>query len=102
LIEEGHFEAELVIIDEYDFAHASPDDLAQFKAFAQKEKLEVWFSVSFDREDEASFAEKVAPEHQEPTLSYLDVIVNIRPTGDGVLHLELVKGPRQRSTARCT
>jgi KaiC/GvpD/RAD55 family RecA-like ATPase len=90
LIEEGHFEAELVIIDEYDFAHASPDDIAQFKAFAQKEKLEVWFSVSFDREDEASFAEKVAPSIKSHA-SYLDVIVNIRPTEDGVLHLELVK-----------
>jgi KaiC/GvpD/RAD55 family RecA-like ATPase len=90
LIEEGHFEAELVIIDEYDFEHASADDLAQFKAFAQKENLEIWFSVSFDREDEASFAEKVAPvikAHDEN----LDVIVNIRPSGDGVLHLELVK-----------
>jgi len=90
LIEEGDFKAQTIIIDEYDFAHASEDDILQYKAFAEKEKLEIWFSVSFNREDEASFEAQIAPQ-LKPFEKNLALIINIRPRKDGVLHLELVK-----------
>jgi len=89
-IKSGGFPADLVIVDEYDFAHAQPSDLQQFRDFAQSENLELWFSVSLDQEGEA--AGSAIPRVLEKHLVSIDVLVNLRHhKADGKVHLELVK-----------
>lgn len=89
-IRAGHFPADLVIVDEYDFDHAQPGDLQQFRDFAKSEGLELWFSVSLEQEGDA--AGKAIPKVLEKHLVGIDVLVNLRHhKNDGKVHLELVK-----------
>jgi hypothetical protein len=89
-IEAGGFPADLVIVDEYDFDHAQPSDLQQFRDFAKSEGLELWFSVSLDHEGD--LAGNPIPQILERYLVSIDVLVNLRHhTDDGKVHLELVK-----------
>ncbi len=84
------FPADLVVVDEFDFSHAHPDDLRQFRDFARAEGLELWFSVSLDHEGDQA-GERV-PEVLERHLVSIDVLVNLRHhRSDGKVHLELVK-----------
>ena len=89
-IEAGGFPADLVIIDEFNFAQAHNEDLKQFRDFANFEALELWFSVSLDQEGDSS-AHPV-PKVLERHLPQIDVLVNLRHhKDDGKVHLELVK-----------
>jgi len=89
-IQAGGFPADLIIIDEFDFSHAQPSDLQQFRDFAKAENLELWFSVSLDQEGD--FAGNSVPQVLEKHLVGIDVLVNLRHhKNDGKVHLELVK-----------
>lgn len=50
MIREGHFAADLIIVDGYDFARASRQELQEVRRFAGELGLEVWFSVSLGHE----------------------------------------------------
>ena len=89
-IKAGGFPADLVIVDEFDFDHAQPADLQQFRDFAKAEGLELWFSVSLDQEGDS--AGNAIPKLLERHLVSIDVLVNLRHhKDDGKVHLELVK-----------
>lgn len=89
-IKAGAFPADLVIIDEFDFQHAQPGDLQQFRDFAKAEGLELWFSVSL--EQEGDWASQSVPQVLEKHLVGIDVLINLRHhRDDGKVHLELVK-----------
>lgn len=93
-IEAGGFPADLVVIDEFAFDRATAADLQGFRAFAQAERLEVWFSVSLD--DEGDQAGEAVPALLKPHLNQIDVLVTLRHRPqDGRLHLELVKDHSQ-------
>lgn len=51
LIQHGKFAADTIIIDGYDFAKSSPDDLRKFREFAVALGLEIWFSASLKGEE---------------------------------------------------
>jgi len=89
-IEDGGFPAELIIVDEFDFAQAHSSDLSEFRRFAARESLEVWFSVSLEGESENST--KPIPPILEKFLKEIDVLINLRHHRlDEKVHLELVK-----------
>lgn len=89
-IRAGQFPADLVIVDEYDFSHAQPGDLQQFRDFAKAEGLELWFSVSLDQEGDSAAA--AVPKNLEKHLGNIDVLINLRHhKADGKVHLELAK-----------
>jgi KaiC/GvpD/RAD55 family RecA-like ATPase len=46
LIENGHFSADVVVIDGYDFSRSSAEEMREFKTFAKNLKLEFWFSAT--------------------------------------------------------
>jgi len=84
------FPADLVVVDEFDFSHAQPDDLRQFRDFAKAEDFELWFSVSLDQEGDA--AQERVPSVLQRHLVSIDVLLNLRHhKNDGKVHLELVK-----------
>jgi len=60
MIQYGQFAANTLIVDGYDFAVGTPDDLQKFREFANRMGVEVWFSASL-RGDEPLFDEKGVP-----------------------------------------
>jgi KaiC/GvpD/RAD55 family RecA-like ATPase len=46
MLEDGHFEADQIVIDGYDFALSLDGDLELFKEFAKKFSLSIWFTAS--------------------------------------------------------
>jgi KaiC/GvpD/RAD55 family RecA-like ATPase len=51
MIRDGHFAADLVIVDGYDFTAGGRQELQEVKRFATELGLEVWFSISLGHEE---------------------------------------------------
>ena len=51
MIQFGQFAANTLIVDGYDFAMGTPDDLHKFREFADRMGVEVWFSASLKGEE---------------------------------------------------
>jgi hypothetical protein len=87
MIRDGHFGADLVVVDGYDFAKGSPDDIEEFRNFAREMNLEIWFSASLPLDEEV-------PPGVPPLLArysgIITLLVVLRPEGNH-LRLELVK-----------
>ena len=89
MIVNGHFGADSIIVDGFDFSLFCMDDLAKFKKFALDLGLEVWFSASLKGE-EPLFNEKGVPFLIESCLDKVDVLITLRFQDDHV-QLNLVK-----------
>ncbi len=89
MIVNGHFGADTIIVDGFDFSLFCADDLAKFKKFALDLGLEVWFSASLKGE-EPLFNEKGVPFLIESCLDKVDVLITLRFQDDHV-QLNLVK-----------
>ncbi len=88
MIEQGHFDADAVIIDGYDYARASQEDLRALKAFAKETNLEIWTSVSLQKD--SPYDESGIPVILKDYLDELAVIVTLMYEGDHV-QLKVVK-----------
>ena len=51
MIVHGKFAADTIIVDGFDFAQGTPEDIRKFKEFAGRLGLEVWFSASLKGDD---------------------------------------------------
>jgi len=51
MIGQGHFSADLVIVDGYDIARSNRETIELFAGFARDMNLEIWFSVSLPESD---------------------------------------------------
>ncbi len=89
MIVHANFRAETIIVDGLDFGQAGPDDLRQFREFAGRLGLEIWFSASL-RGDAPLFDEKGIPFALKDYLAVIDVLISLQHHGDHV-HLSLVK-----------
>jgi len=89
MIVQGKFSADALIIDGYNFSQAAADDLRQFKAFAAKLNLEVWFSASL-RGPEPIFNEEGRPHILDCCMSEVDVLITLS-FKDNYVRLFLVK-----------
>jgi hypothetical protein len=87
MIREGHFDADLVVVDGFDFNRGNPDEIAEFRRFAGEMGLEIWFSATLPLDEEV-------PPGLPPLLAryadVVDVVVVLRPQASH-LRLELVK-----------
>lgn len=88
MIDQGHFEADAVVIDGYDYAKASKDDLKALKAFAAKTDLEIWTSVSLQKD--SPYDEVGMPLILKDYLDEIAVVVTLQFEEDYV-HLKAVK-----------
>jgi len=88
MIEQGHFAADAVIIDGYDYAKASHEDLVALQAFAKAINLEIWTSVSLQKDE--PYDENGMPLVLKDYVENLAVIVTLQYEGDYV-HLRAVK-----------
>jgi hypothetical protein len=89
MIRDGHFAADLIIVDGYDFARSSRQELQEVKRFAGELGLEIWFSVSLGHE-EAPCAPAGIPELLAGLIDELAILICLRAEERHV-RLELVK-----------
>lgn len=89
MISDGHFAADTVIFDGYDFEQSEMADLEEIKKFAEECGVEVWFSASLG-EDEPVFSDQGVPALMEPFLEAVSVLITLRFVGDHV-HFQAVK-----------
>lgn len=87
MIDDGHFAADLIIVDGFDFAVGTPEDLSRIKQFALDSGLSVWFSATTPPED--SFEDGV-PAVLKPYLDAVNVLISLSAT-DNHVKLSLVK-----------
>ncbi len=90
LIKDGNFPADAVIFDGYNISDESKSELETIREFAQRLKLEIWFSLSLQEEQKELFNEKDIPLVLEKLIDGVDVLVNLRHSGDYV-HLQVAK-----------
>jgi hypothetical protein len=89
MIVHGQFNANLIIVDGYDFGLAAADDLRKFREFAGRLGLEVWFSASLRGEDPL-FDERGVPRLLHAFLEEVAVLITLQSEGEHV-RLKLVK-----------
>jgi len=82
----GRFAADAVIVDGYDFTRPAGEDLAKFKAFAQKLGLEVWFSASLKENGTPLYEDSGMPHLLKNVVDGIDVLITLHAQGD---HVEL-------------
>jgi KaiC/GvpD/RAD55 family RecA-like ATPase len=89
MIRDGHFAADLIIVDGYDFEKADRQELQAVKRFAAEMGLEVWFSVSLGHEEPRYTAAGI-PELLSPVIDEFSILICLRVEARHV-RLELVK-----------
>lgn len=89
MIRDGHFAADLIIVDGYDFAAVSAAELAEVRRFAGELGLEIWFSVSLGHE-EPKFTPAGIPELLTRVIDELSILICLRAEERHV-RLQLVK-----------
>jgi hypothetical protein len=76
MIKYGNFPADSVIVDGYDFLHASPEDFKKFHDFAGRLDVEVWFSASLKGE-EPLFDERGLPRELSEFFPEMNVCISL-------------------------
>jgi len=89
LIRDGHFVADVVVIDGYDFSTSNTNDFAAFKAFAEELQISIWFSATTHRDDPSKDAKGV-PMLLSPYMKDTAILILMEPMV-GYVHLHLVK-----------
>jgi len=89
MIVHGNFAAETIIVDGFDFAQGTPEDICKFKEFAGRLGLEVWFSASL-KGDDPLFDDKGIPLVLAGFMETIDVLISLRHEGE-IVRLDLVK-----------
>ncbi|MCL2218898.1 MAG: hypothetical protein FWC23_03215 [Chitinispirillia bacterium] len=89
MIKEGHFVADAVMVDGYDFSKSSQEEFSEFKQFAQDLQISLWFSATTHRDD-PSKDEKGVPTVLSPYMNNTSILILMVPM-QGYVHLNLVK-----------
>jgi len=77
MIKHGKFSADAVIVDGFDFSKSTPEDFRQFKDFAKKSGLEIWFSASL-KDKKPLFNEKGLPKELLNFIQDMDVVITLK------------------------
>jgi len=85
LIEDGKFDVDTIILDDYDFSASNEAEIALLKQFAEEKSLAVWFSTHFSEE-----AAGDVPKALEPMMDHIAVLIDLKSEGKSVV-LKLVK-----------
>jgi len=86
---EGGFKASTLIVDGFDFAKSSPDNLAKVSAFAKEVGVEIWYSSTLPGEDLHLGKDKV-PAALKDYMGDIAVLILLEPKGDHI-HFDVVK-----------
>jgi hypothetical protein len=89
MISDGHFTANAVVIDGYDFTKSTSEEFSAFKNFAMELQIELWFSATTRREDPRK-DDKGVPLVLSPFMGNTAILILMEPR-EGYVHLHLVK-----------
>jgi hypothetical protein len=92
MMENGQTETDVIVVDGFDFTKADTMEIADFKAFAIANNVELWFTDDYHRDDIDGpvLNDAGVPTNLVPFLDQIDVIVTLKAEKD-YLHLYLVK-----------
>ncbi len=96
MIRDGHFNADVIVIDGYDFTKAKQEDVSVFKSFAEEMSLEIWFSASLKMEN-LEFNEDGIPVALEPFMNIFSILILLKHK-EGIINLELKKDHDEKTT----
>jgi hypothetical protein len=89
MIKDGHFNADMIVIDGYDFTKSNPSEIEVFKKFAEDMGLEIWFSASL-RAETLKFDDQGVPTVLGPFMNILSILIFLKHK-EGIICLELKK-----------
>jgi len=89
MIRDGHFAADSIVIDAYDFKAVTTAELEQVRAFAAEQELEIWFSVSLGYE-QPNYDAEGTPSLLEDLMEPVSILICLKPE-EKHIHLQLVK-----------
>ena len=89
LIRDGHFAADSIVVDTYDFSQVSIDELKEVREFAAEQDLEIWFSVSLGYE-QPQYDSAGIPRLLKDLVEAFSIMICLQPK-DKHIHLQLVK-----------
>jgi KaiC/GvpD/RAD55 family RecA-like ATPase len=87
LIGDGHFNAEIIVIDGYDFIKGKPEFIAALKNFAKEQKLSIWMTADVNP---AKTGKDGVPPELGTYLNDTCVLITLQSHGDHIV-LRLVK-----------
>ncbi|MDR0305904.1 MAG: hypothetical protein LBI42_03595 [Chitinispirillales bacterium] len=89
MIKDGNFDADVVIIDGYDFKRGDKEEFAAFKSFARDLGIQLWFSATTHRDDPSKDANGV-PSILSPFMDNTAILI-LMESHENFVHLNLVK-----------
>jgi hypothetical protein len=89
MIENGHFTANTIVIDGFDFNKSSIEDIKIIKSFASDLGLEIWFSASL-KEDSSEFDKNHVPGLLKNFINEITIFIFMKPEND-YIKLQLIK-----------
>ncbi|MBN2627299.1 MAG: hypothetical protein JXA95_11585 [Spirochaetales bacterium] len=89
MMEAGQKGTDAIIIDGFDFTKAADGDISSFKKFAGDNKVEIWFSDSYIR-NEGYQDEQGIPVNLKPFLEDLSVVLTLK-NEEGFMMMTLIK-----------
>jgi hypothetical protein len=89
MINQGAFAADCIIFDGYSFTKGKPQDFKDLRDFAEKLKLELWFSASLGDDNFDVDADGI-PSVLSPFLDEIAILILLNPL-EGNIQLELKK-----------
>jgi hypothetical protein len=89
IINGAHFNADLIVIDGYDFFQSNSDEFALFKQLAEELNIEIWFTATVPRETGPVVSSEV-PEVLLQYLNSISILIKL-VSRDDYIHLNLLK-----------
>jgi KaiC/GvpD/RAD55 family RecA-like ATPase len=86
MIIEGGFAADSIIVDGFDFSHATREQIANVKAFAKELGLSVWYSCTVKENGRPLYDSEKMPLAIKDYADLVDIVIVLEPRSD---HIEL-------------
>lgn len=88
MIQDGHFSADIIVVDGYDFSKISEEEFGSFKKFAEELNIEIWFSATLHRD--GKILENGIPSLLSKFSGDIAILIMLEPK-DNLIHLKLIK-----------
>jgi hypothetical protein len=89
MIRDGHFAADTIVVDAYDFSAVSREELEAVKGFAAEQGLEIWFSVSLGY-NQPVYDSAGVPDLLKNLIEPFSILICLKPE-EKHIHLQLIK-----------
>lgn len=89
MVKDGHFSADLIIVDGYNFTKVTEEEFKSFKNFAEELGIEIWFSATLPKEGQ-TFDPNGIPSLLTKFAGDISILIFLEPQ-DSFVHLKLLK-----------